>query len=85
MPKGLKDGARILKPLSVHGELKFVSGAFLNDLAIPGMGRIGFAADLFDQFQPRQSQLLQVKDFERLVVKTVDPVFFARAILDLGE
>jgi len=85
MPKGLQDGARVLKPVSVHGELKCVSSAFLDDLAIPGMGRLGFAADLFDQFQSRQSQLLEVKDFERLMVKTVDPVFYARTILDLGE
>jgi hypothetical protein len=49
------------------------------------MWRIGFAADLFDQFQPRQSQLLQLKGFQRLVVKTVNAVFFARAILYPGE
>jgi hypothetical protein len=44
----------------VHGELKFVSGAFLDDLTILGVGRLGFAADLFDQFQSRQDHCVKV-------------------------
>jgi hypothetical protein len=60
--------------------VKFVSGAFLDDLAIPRTGRGGFAAELFDEFQSGQSQLLQVKDFEGLLLSrfafTMSPVAF---------
>jgi hypothetical protein len=75
MPEGLQDRARVPEPVIVHGGLKVVFGAFLDDLAILAVWRIGFAADLFDQFQASQGQLLQAKNFKRLVIKPVDHVF----------
>jgi hypothetical protein len=85
VPERLQNRPGLCQPFGVCCFIEAVLGALFHNLAIPFTRRVLLAANSLNQLERSPSRLLEVKNFERLVVEPINAIFLAPTVLEFGQ
>ena len=74
MEERLEDRSRLVGPVAIHFRVEALSGSRCDDLQKPRIETLALVV-LAQCFHDPKGQILQVEDFEALMVKAIEGVF----------